>query len=403
MLRSVAVVGAGINGLLTAFLVSEHYPYLQVDVYDAEERPSNADNHKGVTYGSRDARHITGSESIGYENSIHKNALRNTPKHEVAGWLLKNEANLRPVEKQWREKFEATFIGSDGLNELDFAHAELNYRGLAAWDGLIRKYPFISAHVLTRNGVDVYFTDAATFNDDLVMETEFCQRYFRGGKVQAKQNDELTSLYSKKLIVPGLTIRVRSLANDLLNRLETDKNIRLHWDSTIENGDELKNQIIIWTAGVTHIQTTEYQEHNVEGIVGCWVTIPNRGYSQPFKIAAPAPSAYMNFTPDETQLHVSGGFGWTGVYTEASIVKEIAVPMAKHFVGQINKYLDANVKTADVDYCVRPSTPTGLPLRLTKSSNSKLNIFITGSGKSGTTHAPVLSEYVLKQIDSYAV
>jgi len=402
MLKSVAIVGAGINGLLTAFLLTENYPDLHIDVYDAEKRPSSTSRHRGVTYGSRDARHITGSESIGYESSIHKDALRNTPKHSVAGWLLKDEASLTLKEKQWRERFEGTYVGSDGLNNLDFAHAELNYKGLAAWNDLIRKYPFMSSYVLSRDGVDVYFTDKASFDDDLVMEAEFCERYFKAGTVQARQNDELKSLYSKKLVVPGLTIRVMSLATDLLERLEIDTNVRLHWESTIANGDKLNNQVIIWSAGVTHTQPTEYQEHDVQGVVGCWVTIPNRGYHQPFKIAAPPPSAYMNFTPDGSQLHVSGGFGWTGEYTEGSIINEIAAPLAEHFVGQINKYLDANVKTEDVDYCVRASTTTGQPVQLTKTSHGKRNIFITGSGKSGTTHAPVLSEYVLKQIDNYA-
>ncbi|HEY1644929.1 MAG TPA: FAD/NAD(P)-binding protein [Candidatus Saccharimonadales bacterium] len=403
MLKNVAIVGAGINGLLTAFLITENYPKFQIDIYDAEKHPSNAYAHKGVTYGSRDARHITGSESIGYENSIHKDALRNTPKHEVGGWLLKSETELTPQEKHWREKFEATYIGLDGLNELDFSHAELNYKGLAAWDELIRKYPFIGRHVLNRDGVDVYFTDETAFNDDLVMETEFCNRYFKSGTVQAKENEELDGLYSKKLVVPGLSLRVMSLANDLLNRLETNKNVRLHWESSIKKGDKLKSQIIVWSAGVTHAQPTEYQEQEIQGIVGCWVTIPNRGYGRPFKIAAPSPSAYMNFTPDTSQLHISGGFGWTGEHVDASIIKEIAIPMAEHFVEQINKYLGTNIKVQEVDYCVRPSTPTGLPLRLTKTSHGKLNIFITGSGKSGTTHAPALSEYVLEQINNYGV
>lgn len=400
MVKSVAIIGAGINGLLTAFLIAENYPDLLIDIYDAEKHPSNATNHKGVTYGSRDARHITGSESIGFESSVHKDALRNTTKHDEAGWLLKDEANLTAKEKQWRDKFEATYIDSDGLNELDFAHAELNYKGLAAWNKLILKYPFIDNHMLTRNGVIVYFTNAAAFKEDLGMEKEFCRRYFKHGKVHVKRNNELGQLYAKKLIVPGLSIRVKSLATDLLDRLGANKNISLHWGMTVQDSKELKDQVIVWTAGVTHSQPVEYEKHHIQGIVGCWVTIPNQGYKQPFKIAAPTPSAYLNFTPDGSQLHISGGFGWTGENTDESIIKEISAPIAEHFVGQINQYLDISIKPDDVDFCVRPSTPTGQPVRLIEASHGKLNIFITGSGKSGTTHSPVLSEYVLQQINN---
>jgi len=402
MLKSVAIVGAGINGLLTAFLLTEKYPELLLNVYEAENNPLISQNNKGVTYGSRDARHITGSESIGFESSIHKNALRNAPEHDAAGWLLKDEIKLTAREKQWRDKFEASYTGSDTLNDLDYAHAELNYKGLAAWNELVETYPFIGRHVINNDGVEVYFTDKSDFEDDLIMETDFCQRYFKTGKVQAVQNETLKSLYSKKLVVPGMSIRVKSLATEILERLESN-NIRFHWERTVSNGDDIETDVVVWTAGVTHAQPSEYQEHDVQGIVGCWVTIPNRGYKKPFKIATPAPAAYINCTPDGNDIHVSGGFGWTGEHADPLVISESAKPMANHFTRQINQYLGTSMTLDDVDYCVRPSTPTGQPLLLTESLHSKTNIYITGSAKSGTTHAPVLSEYVIEQIDKRVV
>ncbi len=394
----VAIVGAGINGLLAAFHISENHTSVHIDIYDAEESPVNTVSHKSVTHGSRDARHITGSESIGFENSIHKDALRNTPQHSNRGWLLKDEAKLTPREKEYRAKFEATYVGSDALNALDSAHAELNYRGLKAWQNLAKKYPFIRRHIITDSGVDVYFENRTAFEDDFAMEIEFCGRYFNDSQVKVAQNQNFNNLYSKKLVVPGISIRVKSLAIDLLNRLEKNPQVSFHWGVTIKDAAQIGAEAIVWTAGVTHEQPIEYLEHNVQGIVGCWVTTPNRGYTTPFKIATPAPSAYINFTPDGEELHVSGGFGWTGEYVDNSTMKLLAKPMAKHFVAQVNKYLGTNIVVEDVDYCTRPSTPTGQPLLLTKSSAGEKNIFITGSAKSGTTHAPVLSEYVLEHI-----
>jgi len=199
-------------------------------------------------------------------------------------------------------------------------------------------------------------------------------------------------------VVPGISIRVQSLAIDLLNRLEKNPALRFHWGVAVKAGDQLRAPIIVWTDGVTHRQPIEYADHNVQGIVGCWTTIPNAGYRRPFKIATPTPSAYINFTPDGDELHASGGFGWLGEYTGTTFVSTLAKPIAEHFVQQVNRYLGLNLTASDVDYCVRPSTPTGQPLLITEYSRGKQEIFITGSAKSGTTHAPILSEYVLKEI-----
>jgi len=231
------------------------------------------------------------------------------------------------------------------------------------------------------------------------METEFCHRYFRTGEVHVAENDTCNCLYSRKLIVPGMSIRVRSLASSLLMRLEAKQNVKFHWEEVVKSTRQLDSGIVVWTSGVTNEQPAEYRDHNVQGIVGCWVTIPNAGYNKPFKIAAEAPSAYMNFTPDGNEVHISGGFGWTGEYTDSSDVELLAKPVAEHFVNQINQYLGTTVKATDVDFCVRPSTPTGQPLLTTDGANDKLNIYISGSAKSGTTHAPVLSEYAIEQID----
>ncbi len=400
MVKSIAIVGAGINGLLTAFLIGKNHPAVHMDIYDADKHHATTTDHKGVTHSARDARHITGSESIGFENSIHKDALRKSPKDEMPGWLLKDENQLTLKEKEWRSNFEATYVSSDSLNELDYAHAELNYRGLTAWQNLMEKYPFIAGHILTDDGVDVYLKDSTAFEDDYAMETEFCGRYFNMAQIKIAQNKEFDSLYSKKLIVPGISIRVKSLAIDLLNKLEKNECVSFHWGVTVKDAAQLDAAIIVWASGVTHEQPVEYLEHNVQGIVGCWATVPNKGYKKPFKIATPAPSAYINFTPDGDELHISGGFGWTGEYTDASSIKLIAQPVAEHFIEQINKYLATNITVEDADYCIRPATPTGQPLLLTVSSHGKRNIFITGSAKSGTTHAPVLSEYVLKRINN---
>lgn len=397
MIKHIAVVGAGINGLLTAFLIAEKCP-VSIDIYDAEKHPTKSADHKGVTHGSRDARHITGSESICFESSIHKLALRRSPEHSEVGWLLKRENKLTPKEKRWRELFEESYIGVKSPTKLDFAHAKLNYQGMKAWIELTQKYPFINDHIINSDGVEVYFQDKMSFDADLAMETEFCRRYFNESKVLQAQNEILDKLYDKKIIVPGFGIRLKSLAQELIKKLEANPKVSFHWEETVVSSGQLQADLVVWTSGVTHVQPKEYNEYNVQGIVGCWATVPNRGFDVPFKIAAPVPSAYMNLTPDGKDLHVSGGFGWTGEYADISDIKPIAKPVAKHFVNHVNNYLGTSLTTKDVDYCIRPSTPTGQPLLLTKRADGKTHVYVSGSAKSGTTHAPILSEFVLSHL-----
>lgn len=398
MTKNIAIVGTGINGLLAAFLIRDQHPDISIDMYDSEAHPVGNSRHKGVTHGSRDARHITGSESIGFESSIHPQALRNTPNHDTPGWLLKKEDDLSENEQIWRAAFEATYEGSGSLNKIDFEHAALNYQGLTAWHKLADKYPFIRKHIICNDGVEVYFENKENFDDDVVMETEFCSRYYPNGAVQKAGNNELGGLYSEKLIVPGMSIRVKSLAENILTILEADDNVTFHWSTPVVSPAELHASTIVWTNGVTHAQPSEHDEYNIQGIIGCWISIKNKGYTKPFKIATPAPSAYINFTPDGDTLHISGGFGWLGEYADVERHSELAQPIAEHFIQQVNKYLGTTLNAKDVDYCVRPSTPTGQPILKTKVVNGVKHIFISGSAKSGTTHAPILSEFVITEM-----
>lgn len=195
-----------------------------------------------------------------------------------------------------------------------------------------------------------------------------------------------------------MSLRVKSLALSLIQMLESKPQVSFHWDKIIEDSTSLNSNVIIWTVGSTHKQPAEYESQYIQGIVGCWATIHNPGYTKPFKIAAPVPSAYINLTPDAQSLHVSGGFGWLGSSTEKSEVERLAEPVAHHLIKQIHKFLDVKVRLSDIEYCIRPSTPNGLPLMKTENRGNKKHIFISGSSKSGTTHAPILSQYVLDQI-----
>jgi hypothetical protein len=394
----VSIIGAGINGLLTAFYIANYHPELHITIYEADSHPVDNKDNKGTTLGSKDARHVTGSESICFESSVHHEALRNHPNSVNPGWLLKGEKDLSPDELDWRDKFEKLYTHKSEINDLDYAHARLNYRGLEGWHNLANEYPEINKHFLSKDFVEVYFESEDSFLDDLKMEKDFCSKYYPDQSVRQANNPKLKNTYESHLLVPGMSLRVKSLALSLIKILESKPQVDFHWNRIIENTTGMKSNVIIWTIGSTHKQPAQYQEQHIQGIVGCWATIKNPGYTKPFKIASPVPSAYINLTPDAGSLHVSGGFGWLGNCTDRSEVERLSEPVAKHLIDQIQKFLDVKVGLSDIEYCIRPSTPNGLPLMKAENRGDKKHIYISGSSKSGTTHAPILSQFVLDQI-----
>ena len=397
MSKSISIIGSGINGLLTAFYISNSDPEISITIYEADSHPANESGQKGTTLGSKDARHITGSESICFESSVHHQALRNYPSSIQPGWLLKDESKLSSNELMWRDKFEKLYTHNKGVTELDYAHAELNYKGLKAWHDLASKYPKIERHFLTQDVVRVYFESRSSLLDDFKMECDFSDRYYPIQKVIQSGGLDILNTYKSHLLVPGMSVQIKSLALELIDILERSPKVNFHWNTVIEDSTRLDTDAIIWTAGATHQQPLEYKEMYIQGIVGCWATVKNPGFTKPFKIAAPIPSAYMNLTPDGDTLHISGGFGWVGATTDKSEVEQLAKPVARHLIEQIHKFLDIDVSIEEIEYCIRPSTPSGLPLMKTVVKDSKKHIYISGSSKSGTTHAPILSEYVLDQ------
>jgi len=394
---NVSIVGAGINGLLTAFLITEHHPNRVIRIYDSDLNPSS-ENAMGVTLGSKDARHISGSESISFQSSVEQDALRKGSENKSTGWRLKSEDNLTESEIKWRSEFEASYVDNGGLNVLDYAHAQTNYSGLIQWLELANKFELIKKYLITTDSIHVYLEDKESFLEDLEMETNFCDRYYKPNQIHSEPNNEFSNLFNKKLIVPGLSIRVKSLALGLIEHLSSNKNVEFFWDRHISSLKEFYEDNIIWTSGVTNKQPDSYRNLLVQGLIGCWITVENPGFKGPFKIATPVPSAYINITPIGEELIISGGFGWIGEYTDPKDHKVLAVPVVTHFLNQVKKYLKIKVDPNSVDYCVRPSTPTGQPLCEIEETKSNKHIFISGSAKSGTTHAPVLANFALDNL-----
>ncbi len=414
---TVNIVGCGIVGLVTAVVIKNFLPEIIINMYDADSHPENTLDLVGVTFGKgRDARHFTGSESLSFQNPVHSRALVLSPgeNKDWAGWKLIDENHLTDNELKWRadslNKYSG--VGHENINEYDYFHARFNYAGMLSWKFLQEHIPYLSEYQISNSSVSVLFLTKNNFDADLLSEKIFLERF---GKKCGNVTDSVikkniknllkADVYEKGLELPGSSWRIRSLGLRILSELE-EEGVVFHWNKEIVESEELKGDIIVWTAGTTHKVPEIYKKYSlIQGIAGCWVSIPNKGFEKPFKISLPQPSGYINCTPDNDVLHISGGFGWVGErsYNEAA---ELMNPICTSFKEQIYQYFGISIKDMDTDgkyplsVCIRPATPTGLPDVGVRNFDSIKNIILTGSGKSGSTQASLLALYAIGKIDS---
>lgn len=422
---TIDIVGGGIVGLITAITIKKMLPDVVIDIYDAGADPKNTLDLTGTTFGkgSRDARQFTGSESLSFQNPVHARALRLAPgEHRGwAGWRLISEEVLSENERRWRSDSANRFVdlGHEDINVYDLLHAELNYAGISSWELLENKLDYIKNYKISTGPVSIFFLSKSNFESDLDSETNFLKKFGsleqdirvkKAGDFNESFDEFIGNriLYPKALELPGLAYRIRSLGLKVIEDLE-HSGVRFHWNKRIISESTLRSDFLIWTAGTTHEMPNIYKKYSlIQGIAGCWVTIPNKGFTKPFKISVEQPSGYINITPDGKVLHISGGFGWIGEKSYDD-TWDLMQPIIEHFKKQINKFFRIPIqemnlgKKFPVSICIRPSSPTGLPdTRVIYIGKSK-HIILTGSGKSGSTQAPLLGLYAAFEINSVVV
>ncbi len=416
----ISIIGSGIVGLITATLIKKLIPTADINIYDAGDDPRKSSLLVGTTFGQgKDARHFTGSESLSYQNPVHSRALRLAPgeHRDWAGWRVISENKLTNNERRWRSESAGRFVsvGHENINEYDDLHAQFNYAGMAAWGILERQFPYLLKYKISDGPISIFFLAKNNFEDDLESEASFLNKFGNShNSVIARPSIDYSSkfkqligkglIYHKSLQLLGSTWRIKSLGIKLLNELEKS-GVIFNWNRKIVDSKQILDRLIIWTVGTTHSLPSIYKEHSlIQGIAGCWVTIPNTGFKEPFKISLPQPSGYINITPEGNVLHISGGFGWVGERPYHEAIK-LMDPICNHFREQITKYFGIRAEDMvskgrfPVSICIRPSTPTGLPDVRVVNVNIQKNIILTGSGKSGSTQAPILGLYALSEID----
>ena len=271
------------------------------------------------------------------------------------------------------------------------------------WNFLKRIDKKLNDFCISKDWVYVFFQS----KDALMADFESESRFDPLKRVSLVKHDNFSQnqIYPKCLRLAGSAWRIKSLGFYILSELESDQKVKIIWHKTVKNISNIpKSDVIIWTVGTTHLLPDIYSKYcRIQGIPGCWLTIPNKGFNTPFKVSLPQPSGYINVTPDGDLLHISGGFGWTGelnFYQSAALME----PVKQHFLKQIAMLFKIpinrlkNSREYHFGICVRPSSPTGLPDVRDLKLNGIRYIFLSGSGKSGSTQAPLLGLFVTSNL-----
>jgi hypothetical protein len=405
MNKKITIIGAGIVGIMAAYFIRKLLPDTNVTIIDAGGDPRIEADLYSTTFGQgRDARQVTISESLSYQNPVHTKALTLGANEDPnnPGWRLIDEDKLNESEKKWRKEAIDRYkkIGHTNINEYDLAHTKLNHAGLTLWKFLKKKDKKLEDFCISQDFVYVLFQNKDNFSADLASESSFDPTISEFNVSTFTKNFGLESIYPKGLRVAGSAWKIKSLGKYLLNELEKDEKVKIVWHQIVKSISDIPlSNSYIWAVGTTHALPDIYKENcAIQGIAGCWITIPNEGFKKPFKISLPQPSGYINCTPIGNEIYISGGFGWTGELSFYEAMQKMD-PIKNHLLEQISFIFKIPLKDLQTDkkyqvgICVRPSTPTGLPAVKSVTIKGKQHIFLSGSGKSGSTQAPLLGLY----------
>ncbi len=392
----VTIVGAGINGLMTAYFLSS-CPGVRVRIFEAQSdprlgrRPNDLSPTFGGQAGSNTVRHITGSESL-----VPPVGLPSVP-----AWFghLHSDATSSSGDKKEHKTFsDLTRIEASHVSSADFDpyHALLNYAGLELWLALSR--PELLQSIMTRDGMNVYYQDGQIFREDVQGDTRL---YLAGHQINrpivqtTNAVGYLSPVFENCFSIPGMTLDIRQYGIALLNTLSARDNVDIVFGAYI-NEKPVDCDVVIWASNSTHAPA---EGNAITGLMGYWTSIDNSqlGITEPFKYFLEFPMGVVNVTPDRHErLQISGGLFWVDHFGPGA--RELVRFHKPEFLSQLKTHFPFDevqqLTLDDVSGCIRPCGPQGLPvLKFTEDE-----VDISGGSKSGTTQAPIIASAVLEHL-----
>lgn len=408
-----SIVGAGIVGLMIALEASQRWPDRELHVVDEGLDPRGLPSRQhvhGATYSGLDARHISLTETGPWTSGSRADLIRRPPSD--GGWNCLDGTSLTCSEAAWLDDFVA-LARQPALHDSNSASVfRLNRSGLDRWESWANNEPDLFTRIEPSRRLVIVCSTEADLQAEWVAERALDHTVSAPERTVPRTLFPLDELLARGALhgsfeVAGSAFHVKSLCARLIARLES-AGVRFRWDNRIDIDGcgelNLPSGDFVWSAGASTVAAKILKAEGVllQGVAGCWVSIPNPGFSQPFKVLAPEPVNFINATPTASELLLSGGYGWVGerTYVEAT---DLVRPLHAAFSQAVTRFFlkDRPIGLAHCPtaMCIRPSLPGGVPVIRALRCGRHRGVLCVGHAAGGFTQAPAVARMVLDQLD----
>lgn len=441
--RSVALVGAGIVNLITAYaLARDGYA---VTLHDAGPDPSltyDWEQH-GCTFGGGDARIFSLNEGRHHHAKGHVIGAATNAQFErtvaEGGWLSRTCDALVEPDLRWIEAFERVPAWLASRYDRDII--SFNQESQPLWRGMMQEAPDLFDGVGFRDGLVRLYATRQKLERGLAVERSIGA--FRRQIALDRLVEEMPSLrdaveagqVAGALDVVGFSVNIQKFGRAIARRLEAAGG-RLHWNSRVgavvrdrsgrvvglrtEEGLVEADHYVV-SAGAYGNDLLEGFESSgqIAPVIGMWLTLPDAGptLERPLKInragyASDGAAEGANVIPGccpqgEPVIHVSSGHGYIGLGPQgpdpaqlADLARAVEETARDFFPSRYAQARDAGLIPEVKRYCIRPWTPSGLGLFETApAAGGGLCVVTGGHNTGGFAQAPSVARAVLAAIE----
>lgn len=434
----VALVGAGVVNLITAYYLQRAGYSVRFLEASADPRSSRDWANMGCTHGGGDARMFTLSEA---RHHLMRSYAAPAQKADVfrsaiaeQGWLCRDLHFLGEAERRWIAEFEHVPSWLPEVFNADII--AFNQESEPLWAALECDEPELFDGVGHTPTVLRLYSTAEQFQNAIINEGAIgSTRRIYDGRALAAAWPVFADAVARGALVGGLevvgfTVNVHKFSARLVGLLES-RGARFHWSMPVE-------AVQRGAAGVTGLQLADgviEADHyvlspgaygggllrdsgcagQIAAVVGAWMQIPNldNALTASLKISRTGPAArgaaeganiIVGTNADgESIINVSSGHGYLGADPRSiersriealyDIVRDTA---ERYFPRQYAAAVASGMAERTLKYCVRPWTPTGLGLfELEAAANGGRLVITGGHNTGGFAQAPSIAQAVL--------
>jgi glycine/D-amino acid oxidase-like deaminating enzyme len=418
----VLVVGSGPLGLFTAYeLLKQGRKALVIDAGPDPRSQPELKHHFGATYSGMDARHISITETGPWTYVDRADLIQRSPAD--GGWQAIPTELLSQNELRWQHEFVEACNDPESTARNARLVYELNRAGMLGWRLLESELPEIVRPINDKRELLILCGDAVAYQDEYGAERALDPSHVHSS-IPSSDFGGLSEMIRRGdahgFFVAGSAYNAKTLCAKLISFLESN-GVSFRWNEKIgitgvEAGargpdksfvtdpqDSLikKAAAVIYCTG-TSAGTDRYTgESAPQGVLGCWVKIPNPGIASPFKIldVNPEPVNFINGTPHDDVLYLSGGYAWVGT-RKLGDVREFVQPTMDALIRQVEDWFGVEVDAAQTEMCIRPAYPTGVPrCSWEKAYAWSFPILVNrGHAAGGFTQAPFMAKNAVAQL-----